>query len=194
MTKVSFCTGTTDGSDNHCNESSKDGSIRMFIVMTILFVFRYLLSTVSIKCTALTPTKKIIVNFIISTLVIFTIITVWYSGVIPNKKLQTSIDTNGEFHIANCDPDTDPEGYVVNGFPWVTAGRPHYLHKNIHGSTAAATASSTPKIGWDTESGVPLRDEERHFYHLLFSFAVGSFVAIIAAVKSAYGGGGASAE
>lgn len=191
MAVADLCTGTGASTNNHCHERSRDGSIRMFVIMTILFVFRYLLSTVSLKCTALTPTKKIIVNFVISTLVIFTIITVWYSGVIPNEALQAKRDADGEFYKAVCTAESG-EGYVVNGFPWVTKGRPHYLHNNIDGSTAAPDADGdAPKIGWDSENnGNPLRDEERHFYHLMFSFGVGAIIAAIASLKSMVGGGG----
>ena len=134
-------------------------------------------------------------------MVIFTIITVWYSGVIPNEALQAKRDANGEFYTAGCadgtatDIDAEEEGYVVNGFPWVTKGRPHYLHKNINGSKSNADKSSTaPKIGWDSENdGNPLRDEERHFYHLMFSFGVGAIIAAVASLKSMVGGGGAAA-
>ena len=173
--------------DNNCHSRSFDGSIRMFTSMTILFIFQFLLSTVSGKCTSLTPTKKMIINFVVSTLGIFMFITVYYSGVIPNTKLKEKRDLHGDFYKCSAE---EKEGYVTNGVYWFSGSRPYYLHENIQASSTAepdlksGIDDETVHVGWDPKlSDSTLRDEERHFYHLLFSFFVGSLISAGASIK-----------
>ena len=174
MAKQTIC-----GSDkNSCTLTGTDASIKTFTATLVFFMYLYILSNSLVRCASLDNTKKFVVNMIITTLGLFTAVTVWYSGVTPNEFYDALIETNGEFY--QCTPGaSDKEGYIQNGIPHLTKGGYYYLSGNL-----TPTSSGTHPLVFDSNAGEPLTEGERHFYHLIFSFGVGAFIALIVVFRA----------
>ena len=160
-----------------CRATESDGMIRMFTVMTVLIVFGYIWNLAGTQCTSLSEQKKMIVNFVILTMLSFLVITVWFAGVIPNEAYDTTLNkplVSGDSSVGKfADCDGENTGYQVNGVPFVTRGRAHYLEENFKSSGDMAKATDPGDVEVEGEY---LSEEWRHIYHLGASAGIAGII------------------
>ena len=162
-----------------CRATEQDGMIRMFTGMTVLIVFFYIWRIAGPQCSNIQGNKKMTINFIILTMLFFTIITIWFSGVVPVEAYKETLKTN---EFADCGSDG---GYQLNGLPFVTKGKNHYLKANF----TSDNENGLQKSGEGNVKGDSLSDEWRHLYHLVASATAGALIAgIYHFAKGASGG------
>ena len=153
------------------NTEEKTGQYQMAtsLIVTISIIYLY---DVIITNSNLNEQKKLKVVFLLLTMLIFTNVTVWFSGL---KPIDESVAVTG----TNAD---DATALVTEGIPYLTEGRLHSAHSG-HVIEVGSDGTPTKKRILATTSnssgqviGEPINDAYRHMYHLLASTVGGGLL------------------
>ena len=149
------CTGKTWKADE------TEGQLRMFVVMVLVGLSGYIWNLFN-GCN-LQGRGKIWMTFVMATLTTFMIITLWFGDVYW---------------------DENDGKHYVNGVPFLTKNRPHYLHDPSTTSDDAGEIQNCMATSPDSDLE-PLSETQRNLRHFLVAAGIGGLGAYIVSFAKA---------
>ena len=126
-------------------QSQNEGMYKMFVSLIVFFASIYVWMTLN-SCN-LPPKTNNVMTFVMSSIVAFLLVTVWFDGVYKSGS-----------------------DFKVNGIPWLTSDRPHYL--SIEGGLSKCMGDES-KTYSKYPGSEALSDTQRNFRHLLVATLFG---------------------